>query len=397
MSDPLPSAPIGPSVRRWYGVPWLLLVLGLLSVALLVGTQLFRERLIDPDVSRVVGLHEILTHLTIAHLWVEEFVTGDEVAMEPVWRSLDDAETAIAQLLGHGAVARGALPPLSEPSLVLQAERIRALVEQFEDMSKDRHEGYEVGKPVGIGSQVDVEYDRVFGEVVRETESLEVALSARMARSYSRSRLLFQLILLAWVTLIALGFAALWSRERRRARAEEALRTSQEQLLQAQKMHAIGRLAGGMAHDINNYLGAMTSQCEVVRLQVGPDHPTSAKMEAVIATAFKASGLIRRLLAFSRQQPTLPEVVDLNQVIADLDRMMQRLLGEDIEISFRLAADLWPVEVDISQLEQVIVNLLVNARDAMPGGARSPLGPATARQRSSPAISPRGRSARMRC
>jgi PAS domain S-box-containing protein len=142
------------------------------------------------------------------------------------------------------------------------------------------------------------------------------------------------------------------------------------QFLQAQKMEAVGRLAGGIAHDINNYLGAVTGFCDIVRIKHSSDEEIVERMDAAIASIVKASTLIKQLLAFSRMQPVKPVVVDLNDVVGKMEKMMMRLIGEDIELLTDLGADLWNVKIDPAQVEQVIVNLLVNSRDAMPQGGR---------------------------
>ena len=155
-----------------------------------------------------------------------------------------------------------------------------------------------------------------------------------------------------------------------RRQTEKALRQREAELRQAQKMEAVGRLAGGIAHDVNNYLGAIRGYCEVAVLKGETGAALSARMSAAVETADKVSALIRQLLAFSRRQPVQPEVVDLNRVVRDLGPLMERLLGEDVALETRLESDLWSIEIDPSQIEQTLVNLLVNARDAMPKGGR---------------------------
>ena len=138
--------------------------------------------------------------------------------------------------------------------------------------------------------------------------------------------------------------------------------------LQQQKLEAVGRLAGGMAHDINNYLAAIRAQCELVRMKRASDQRVAQKMDSVIRTVGKAANLIDRLLAFSRRQPRHPQVISINRAVADVEAMMRRLLPESVTLDVRLGADAGNVRVDRAQLEQVLVNLLVNARDAMPRG-----------------------------
>jgi len=155
-----------------------------------------------------------------------------------------------------------------------------------------------------------------------------------------------------------------------RRRTEKALRQREAELRRAQKMEAVGRLAGGISHDVSNYLGAIRGHCEMAMMKRESGDALAGRMGAAIATADKVSALIRQLLAFSRRQPVQPEVVDLNAVVADMERLMGRLLGEDVVLETRLDGEIASVEVDPSQIEQVLVNLLVNARDAMPTGGR---------------------------
>ena len=143
------------------------------------------------------------------------------------------------------------------------------------------------------------------------------------------------------------------------------------ELRQAQKMEAVGRLAGGIAHDVNNYLGAIRGTCEVAMLKAEAGEALERRMRSAIATADKVSNLIRQLLAFSRRQPVSAKVVDLNRVIRDLEPMVGRLIGDDIRLELRLDPRPRTLEIDPGQLEQILVNLLVNAGDAMsPQGGR---------------------------
>ena len=139
-------------------------------------------------------------------------------------------------------------------------------------------------------------------------------------------------------------------------------------LLQSQKMDAIGRLAGGVAHDFNNILVVILAQAYEAMEQLGKDHPVYEEVQQIDAAARRASALTRQLLAFSRQGLLHPQTVDLGALIANLDKMISRLIGEEIEVSTLHGPGLGLVRADPAQLEQVVINLVVNARDAMPGG-----------------------------
>jgi len=147
-------------------------------------------------------------------------------------------------------------------------------------------------------------------------------------------------------------------------------RRLQQQLTQSQKMEAIGRLAGGVAHDFNNLLTVITSYSDLVFQDLPPDDPRRDDVDQVRKAADGAAALTRQLLAFSRQQVLEPKVIDLNSVVDNLKKILQRVIGEDVELTTVLAAELGAVKADVSQIEQILMNLAVNARDAMPTGGQ---------------------------
>lgn len=144
----------------------------------------------------------------------------------------------------------------------------------------------------------------------------------------------------------------------------------EQQLRQSQKMEAVGRLAGGVAHDFNNLLMVIKGHTELLRNLLPPGDECSRKMEQIERAADRASGLTRQLLAFSRLQMLQPKVMNLNDAVADMGRLLPRLIGEDIELIIRHSENLGAIRADRSQMEQIIMNLVVNARDAMPDGGK---------------------------
>jgi signal transduction histidine kinase len=151
-------------------------------------------------------------------------------------------------------------------------------------------------------------------------------------------------------------------------RAQEDLRGTEAQLRQAQKMEAVGRLAGGIAHDFNNVLTVVKSFTEFLLEDLEEADPRRADVQEIAKAADRAAGMTRRLLAFSRRQVLQPRQLDLNGVIAGMERMVQRLIGDDVRVMTSLDTALLPVQADPGSIEQVILNLVVNARDAMPNG-----------------------------
>ena len=155
-----------------------------------------------------------------------------------------------------------------------------------------------------------------------------------------------------------------------RQQAEETLKQRDEQLRQAQKMEAIGNLAGGIAHDFNNLLTVITGYSELVLKKIPETDPQRRKLEEIKKAGDRAAALTQQLLAFSRRQILQPKVVDVNAIISGMASMLQRLVGEDVHVNIALSPDLGSIRADPGQLEQVIMNLVVNARDAMPHGGK---------------------------
>jgi PAS domain S-box-containing protein len=147
-------------------------------------------------------------------------------------------------------------------------------------------------------------------------------------------------------------------------------RRLEEQLRQSQKMESIGLLAGGVAHDFNNLLTVISGYAQMARDDMPAGHPARDSIEEIAQAAERASGLTRQLLTFSRRQMTSPSVLSVNDLIVNMDKMLRRIIGEDIELSMSLRAARATTRADRGHLEQVVMNLAVNARDAMPGGGR---------------------------
>lgn len=151
--------------------------------------------------------------------------------------------------------------------------------------------------------------------------------------------------------------------EQKKAAAEQD--KLQMQLNQAQKMEAVGRLAGGVAHDFNNMLGVIIGHAEIALEQLKPDHPLHENIHEIRLAGERSTDLTRQLLAFARSQTISPKIIDLNKTVEAMLKMLRRLIGEEIDLAWRPHDDLWPIKMDPSQIDQLLANLCVNARDAI--------------------------------
>jgi two-component system cell cycle sensor histidine kinase/response regulator CckA len=185
-------------------------------------------------------------------------------------------------------------------------------------------------------------------------------------RRRDNSRVPVELSLSTWRAGPEVFYTAVIRDITERRQSQEVLREREAQLRQAQKMEAIGRLAGGVAHDFNNVLTAILGYADFLLEDVAP--PSRPDVEGIQKAARTAAALTRQLLAFSRQQVIQPEIVDVNTIVANTEKLLRRLLREDVEMRLKLEPDLPAMKADPGQIEQIVLNLAVNARDAMPDG-----------------------------
>ncbi len=155
--------------------------------------------------------------------------------------------------------------------------------------------------------------------------------------------------------------------EESRVKMKQEQESLQSQLLQAQKLEAIGRLAGGVAHDYNNMLGVIMGYAEMGMYGLDPQNPFHNVLTEILKAAKRSASITRQLLAFARKQTISPKVLDLNEAVETMLKMLRRLIGEDIELAWLSSPDLWPVKMDPAQIDQILANLCVNARDAIDG------------------------------
>jgi C4-dicarboxylate-specific signal transduction histidine kinase len=155
-----------------------------------------------------------------------------------------------------------------------------------------------------------------------------------------------------------------------RQQNEQEKKSLQERLSQAQKMESIGRLAGGVAHDFNNMLGVILGHTELVMEMTDPEQPIHSHLREVRKAAERSANLTRQLLAFARKQTVTPIEIDINETVGGMIKMLQRLIGEDIHLSWQPCVNPWKIKIDPSQIDQILANMCVNARDAIAGVGR---------------------------
>jgi len=237
----------------------------------------------------------------------------------------------------------------------LQAVLTRPIVELAETARVvSQHRDYSVRAAVGGADEVGA-LTRAFNDMLAQIQEQDAAL--QMAHDLLEARVDERTVQLR-------------AEIAERRQAEEALRQSEEQLRQSQKMEAVGRLAGGIAHDFNNLLTGINGYGQLLAKNLGAGSPHRRYVEEIRKAGDRATALTRQLLAFSRKQLLEPKTIDLNSLVLNMNAMLRRVIGEDIQLDSSLQPGLGVVKADPGQIEQVILNLSVNARDAMPQGGR---------------------------
>ena len=296
-------------------------------------------RAIRDDAGRIVFYEGVVEDVTERWQAEEKYKTIFEGAMEGIYRTTPDGRPlhvnpALARMLGYASVEES-LSLVNDIGTQVWAnpEERERLIEMLRDKHDARHYQCQLKRKDGSLLWVALSSHLVFGP---DGEPL-----------YSE------------------GFVEDISE----LKASEAEREKvANEFIQAQKMEAVGRLAGGIAHDFNNLLMVIMAQTELLR--AGLEGAAVHRAESVMSSARRAAELTGQLLAFSRKQTTQPGLTSMNQLVNNIHDMLRRLMGEDIDVKFALHNEPWPVKVDRTQFEQAIMNLAINARDAMPGGGR---------------------------
>lgn len=342
-----------------------------------MGVSRIRTRTLEHDHALTRHLDRLRLELAGAHVELEELASGDAVEPEEVRGSLDRAGQALASIADAAEAGKAR-------ELAGGRQEVERLFERVRELTERRIAGHAAGEAVGAGTPLEGTFDREMDALLAAAGRLGAAAERHLEEHRRRTDLLQAAVLGCWGAIVVLAAAGAWAYGRRRNEAERRLLESQRRLHLVQKMDAVGKLAGGIAHDVNNYLAAIRAQTELVlHCELTPEERTTA-LETVVGTVLRASSLVERLLTFGRRQPARPESIDLNAVVEGLERMMLGSLGPEVSLETRLAPELWPVEVDLAQMEQTVTNLFVNARDAVgergtiriettnrPGAARS--------------------------
>ncbi len=260
--------------------------------------------------------------------------SNDAILSERLGGTINSWNRAAEQLFGYSAAEA-----IGKPSvLIMPADR--------------QHEQEELLGRVGVGERVEL-----YETVRRRRDGAEIAVSLSLAPIRDTNG-----------KVVGASTSARDLSEQRAA--AEALKRTEEQLRQAQKMEAVGRLAGGIAHDFNNLLSVILSYSDLIGSELSSTDPSSRDVAEIRKAALSAADLTRQLLVFSRQQIITPQVLDLNDIVVAMDKMLRRVLGEDVDLVSRLAPQSIRVLADPSNIEQMIMNLALNARDAMPRGGK---------------------------
>jgi PAS domain S-box-containing protein len=294
--------------------------------------------------------------------------------------------------IGFRGISRDVTEPKqAEEALRLSEERYRNIIESIQDgyFEDDlagnfifvndvisRHLGYGKEELIGMNyrqyasEETSKELYRHFSELYQTGHPIKPFAVEYIRRDSSKLTSEISVSLIRDIEGKPIGFRGISRDVTERKQAEEEKLSLQEQLRQAQKMEAVGQLAGGVAHDFNNLLTVIKGYSQLSLLDLKEDNPLWGNIQEIEKATQRATDLTRQLLAFSRRQILDLKVLDLNVLLKELEKMLRRIIGEDITLATLLSENLGKVKIDPSQIEQVIFNLAVNARDAMPGGGK---------------------------
>jgi len=308
-----------------------------------------------------IALHEA----TAGHLAFEEILAGDEQAtLEAVWPYFDNAEKTLRTLLDGGVIDTGTVPALTDTSDRILAEDVLEATQTFREHITERY-GLLVKKQPAL--VLDRKMDDTYLRLIDQAQTLAHDLRHDADRGTTRTKYV-HIVLVAFYLLLSASLVLVFARlERNRARATQLLLHRESQLRQARKMEVVGNLAGGIAHDFNNLLQTILGYGELLAADLARDKRSTEEIDYILHAGRRAADLTRQLLAYSRRQMITPTDLDLNDLITDLFRMLQRLIGENINLETALADKPVVIHADRTQVEQILMNLCLNSRDAITG------------------------------
>ena len=396
--------------QRWHWMSISVLLIGIFSISLLLWVNRINDRQ-QMDSLIVAAFMDAQINVATGHLWLEEALSGDSTANEAL-AEIDQAINLVNSALNGGKSDHGLISsPLKDPGQRARLDELKAMIIKFKFLAQER-----LRKPAdsGVGSDYDQQFDERFKDILAKASALESAVEANNRKDRVKSGRIFLGILFTWTLIVAAATAGVWLHEKRRKSAEEALLVAHEQLLaqaeeltshrerlaelveirtaeltsantllrneiaerknletqlcQSQKMEGIGQLAGGVAHDFNNILTAIIGYGNLAGMRLKNDEKTMEYLEQILTAADRATHLTHGLLAFSRKQLITLQPANLNSIVSSVEKMLGRLISEEIELKTRLSDEDLIVMADPGQIDQVIINLATNARDAMPDG-----------------------------
>jgi signal transduction histidine kinase len=367
------------SVRK---TTWLGITLLALSCLTLTALNFYQTFAIQPAIERDRGLvthtfeviataQQLDTAIQDAERGQRGFlITADQTYLEPYLTGSKGAPGLVAkfkQLTSDN-------PDQQRRIAVLGQQIDTKLAELAQTLEARKSSGFEAAKGI-VQTNQGLDTMRAITDLIRDAVSAEDRLLAdRLSRARDDERSIgFLAESGVALTLIALfiGSVLMWMAYREWTRQNRAFRQIQAKLAQSQKMETLGQLAGGIAHDFNNIIATIKGGINLLKRRVPMGNPDAQRfMEGIELSADRAAALTQRLLSFARRQPLAPEPVEPNRIVANMSELLQRTLGEKAAIETVLAAGLWWISIDANQLENAILNLAVNARDAMPDGGK---------------------------
>jgi len=321
------------------------------------------NRLLENTIVRFEAVSAILLETTESHLWFEEILVGDENEdISVVWFHLDQAEKCACALFAGGDIAGGHVTALPQDQFGDQIQEILSLLQQFRAVAQERFEHAATSRP---GSRIDQQFDHVFDQLITSAKILDLALHRESGRELSTNKAMQLGLIVLYLILAAALITVLYRYDRNQTAAAALISRHENQLRQVQKMEAVGNLARGIAHDFNNLLQAIIGYGEVLAYDLVTDGKNTDEIDHILKAGHRAADLTQQLLTYSRRQVIAPQDLNLNDLIANLIKMLQRLIGENIILETTICHQAVTIFADKTQMEQIVMNLCLNGRDAI--------------------------------